>query len=604
MVYEKLHGPNLFALSKSLAMNGFLKFSVLVFCTFMQLGQLSASEKPYKCSDSEKIAVTSGYCNPVLPGFYPDPSVCRVGEDYYLVNSTFQFFPGVPVFHSRDLIHWRQIGNVLDRESQLPLTGANAWQGIYAPTIRYNDGTYYMITTNIGNGRKSGNFFVTATDPAGPWSEPVWLEQEGIDPSLYFENGRCYLTSNPGGTIMLCEIDPGTGERLSGSVPLWGGTGGRYPESPHIYKKDGMYYLMISEGGTEMGHMVTIARSRSLTGPYEANPANPILCHQRQLTQTSPIQGTGHADLVQAHDGSWWMVFLAFRPQTMGLHLTGRETYLAPVEWNDDGWPVVNGNGTVSIDMKVHTLPQTASLSRELEYDFGRMDRFGYEWLHLRNPDMSNYRFTQEGLVLRGTEAGLNSLESPTFAAVRQRDINFIAETSVRLGRGVFCLENGPVGNELSGEAGLTVYMDALSHYDFFLRRTRTGSVESVLRYRLNSISGELPGVVLPVCDCATAYGHGCCPNCMNEWGGTSLNGQGHCAEAILRVVGSPDIYEFYCSVDGGNEFVKVGVLDARYLSTETAGGFTGIVLGLYAEGTETGIFGRFSYTPLETRKF
>lgn len=169
------------------------------------------------------------YRNPVIPGYHPDPSVCRVGDTFYLVNSSFQYFPGVPIFQSKDLVHWQQIGNVLDRESQLPLKGASSWLGIYAPTIRYHEGTYYMITTNVGNG---GNFMVTAKDPRGPWSEPVWLKQQGIDPSLYFENGKCYMVSNPGDAIWLCEINPKTGEQLTESRKLWQGDGGRYPEGP------------------------------------------------------------------------------------------------------------------------------------------------------------------------------------------------------------------------------------------------------------------------------------------------------------------------------------------------------------------------------------
>lgn len=214
------------------------------------------------------------YRNPVIPGYHPDPSVCRVGDTFYLVNSSFQYFPGVPIFQSKDLVHWQQIGNVLDRESQLPLKGASSWLGIYAPTIRYHEGTYYMITTNVGNG---GNFMVTAKDPRGPWSEPVWLKQQGIDPSLYFENGKCYMVSNPGDAIWLCEINPKTGEQLTESRKLWQGDGGRYPEGPHIYKKDGYYYLLISEGGTELAHRLTIARSRNIEGPYESNPNNPLL---------------------------------------------------------------------------------------------------------------------------------------------------------------------------------------------------------------------------------------------------------------------------------------------------------------------------------------
>ena len=246
------------------------------------------------------------YRNPVIPGYHPDPSVCRVGDTFYLVNSSFQYFPGVPIFQSKDMVHWQQIGNVLDRESQIPLKGASSWLGIYAPTIRYHEGTYYMITTNVGNG---GNFIVTATDPRGPWSEPVWLKQQGIDPSLYFENGKCYMVSNPGDAIWLCEINPKTGEQLTESKQLWQGDGGRYPEGPHIYKKDGYYYLLISEGGTELAHRLTIARSRNIEGPYESNPNNPILTNCSRLGQSKQIQGTGHGDLVQAGDGNWWMVF-------------------------------------------------------------------------------------------------------------------------------------------------------------------------------------------------------------------------------------------------------------------------------------------------------
>ena len=208
-------------------------------------------------------ASAQSYRNPIIPGFHPDPSVCRVGDTFYLVNSSFQYFPGVPIFQSKDLVHWQQIGNVLDRESQLPLKGASSWLGIYAPTIRYHEGTYYMITTNVGNG---GNFMVTAKDPRGPWSEPIWLKQEGIDPSLYFENGKCYMVSNPGDAIWLCEINPQTGEQLTKSKKLWQGDGGRYPEGPHIYKKDGYYYLLISEGGTALAHRLTIARSKNKIG--------------------------------------------------------------------------------------------------------------------------------------------------------------------------------------------------------------------------------------------------------------------------------------------------------------------------------------------------
>lgn len=268
------------------------------------------------------------YRNPVIPGYHPDPSVCRVGNEFYLVNSTFQYFPGVPIFKSKDLVHWKQIGNVLTRDSQLSLKDATSWTGIYAPTIRYHNATWYMITTNV-NGR--GNFMVTAKKPEGPWSEPIWLEQQGIDPSLFFDQDRCYMCSNPDDAIYLCEIDPKTGKQLTASKKIWEGTGGRYVEGPHIYFKDGYYYLLCSEGGTEMAHSLTMARSKNIYGPYESNPANPILTNCNFKGQYKQIQGTGHGDLVRASDGSWWITFLAYRNFGGAYHHLGRETYLAPV---------------------------------------------------------------------------------------------------------------------------------------------------------------------------------------------------------------------------------------------------------------------------------
>lgn len=415
------------------------------------------------------IAGAQGYKNPILSGFHPDPSICRVGDDFYLVNSSFEFFPGVPIFHSRDLINWKQIGHCLTRNSQLPLEKAGISQGIYAPTIRYNDGTFYMITTNISD---KGNFIVHTKDPAGEWSEPVWLEQKGIDPSLYFENGRCYLTSNPDNMIYLYEIDLKTGKQLSESKALWAGTGGRYPESPHIYKKDNWYYLLISEGGTEYGHKVTIARSRNIDGPYDSNPANPILTHANLNAQTNPIQGTGHGDLVQAGDGSWWMVCLGFRPQSGLHHMLGRETFLAPVRWDKDAWPVVNGNGT-------------------------------------------------------------------------QEHIDFTATSTVEL-----------FGAKTDDRAGMTVYMNNVAHYDLFIKEDKNGKNQLFLEYRMGSILTKAAVIDLPS------------------------------EKVTLQVKGDNDFYHFSYSLDG-TTFNALGKADVKFISSETAGGFTGIYLGLFAVSSQ-----------------
>jgi beta-xylosidase len=275
------------------------------------------------------------YDTPVLGGFHPDPSVCRVGEEYYLVCSSFEYFPGVPLFHSRDLVHGRQIGNVLDRPGQLPLSGDTvASAGIHAPTIRHHDGRFHMITTNVTGG---GNFLVTGERPEGPWSDPVGIDLDGIDPDLVWDDDgscRCAVSG-----VRVARVDPATGKVLEGPLPVRSGRGGQHPEAPHLYRVGDWWYLRLAEGGTAHGHSVSIARARSPRGPYEPAPANPVLTHRGTGL---PIQCTGHADPVQAPDGTWWMLLLGTRPRGFfpSSHVLGRDTFLTPVEWVD-GWPRV-----------------------------------------------------------------------------------------------------------------------------------------------------------------------------------------------------------------------------------------------------------------------
>lgn len=502
-----------------------------------------------------------GYNNPVIPGFHPDPSICKVGEDFYLVNSSFAYFPGVPIFHSKDLINWEKIGHALTRESQVNLKNAGISEGIYAPTISYHEGTFYMVTTNVSD---KGNFLVYTDDPTGEWSEPVWLEAEGIDPSLYFEGDKCYLTTNPDNVVHISEINPQTGEQLSESKAIWSGTGGRYPEAPHIYKKDGWYYLLLSEGGTEYGHTVTIARSKNIDGPYDPNPANPILTHIGVETQASPIQGTGHADMVQAEDGSWWMVFLAFRPHSGNHHVIGRETFLAPVRWDENAWPVVNGNGTVNLYMETPTLPLQPF--EEPNYNTGfNESKLGLEWIYLRNPVEENYNLnSKEGhIILKTSPVSLNDNESPTFLGRRQKHMEFSATTRMEL------LE---AQNE--DEAGLTLFMDNTSHYDLFLRQKSENERVLVVRYRLGNLTHETEEIEV----------------------GREAN--------YLRLVGDKDYYSFAYSIDGDN-FTTIEKMDVKYLSSETAGGFTGVVIGMFATSKNEdskgfGKFYEFNYSPKE----
>ena len=501
---------------------------------------------------------SNGYKNPVIQGFHPDPSICKAGEDYYLVTSSFEYFPGVPLFHSKDLIHWEQIGHCLTRPSQLALDKCGVSGGIYAPTIRYYKGIFYMITTNVSK----GNFIVHTKDPAGEWSEPVWLKQSGIDPSLFFEDDKCYLTANPNNTIYLSEINPLTGEQLTTSKAIWSGTGGRYPEAPHIYKKDGWYYLMISEGGTEYGHKVTIARSRNIDGPYESNPANPILTHSNVNAQWNSIQGTGHADLIQADDNSWWMVCLAFRPQTGQHHLLGRETFLTPVKWDTNSWPVVNGNGTIDINMNVPTLPYKPVKESLYSTNFTEK-KLGFEWNYLRNPSTNNYSLTENPghLRLKASPIKLDDIDSPTFIGRRQEHVTFTATTTVDL-----------FDSQIGDESGVTVFMNNKSHYDLLLKQTSNGKRSIVLRYRLGELTHTATEIIIPK------------------------------GKVYFQVKGTADFYSFAYSTDG-SLFHELNRMDTRYLSSETAGGFTGIYLSLFVTSQNEhskafADFDKFTYLP------
>lgn len=482
--------------------------------------------------------------NPIIPGFYPDPSICRVGKDYYLVTSTFHYFPGVPIFHSTDLVNWTQIGHCLTTESQLPLNKARSSMGIFAPTIRYHDGLFYMVTTNVMNG---GNFYVYTDNPAGKWSEPIWVNQGGIDPSLLFdEDGKVYFSSTTGfGTkipgICLSEIDIKTGKRLTEEKFIWGGSGGRHPEAPHLYKIKDYYYLMIAEGGTEYGHMVTISRSKSPWGPFESCPSNPILTHRNQ--GFSPISGTGHADIIEDGDGNWWMVFLAFRTAGGDYHHLGRETFLAPVEWNEEGWPVVNGDGTVDLTMESDKISKEQILTGAFDDNF-ESDTLDFEWNFIRNPYENMYSLTERKGCLRlyGSEISLNDVDSPSFLGKRQQHFNCSAVT---------LLDFNPENKD--EEAGLTVVMDEKHHYEIAV--IGDGTKRRVIVRRT---IGKLSAVVAE-----------------------EVIGEGN---VTLEVTSDKNEYHFKYAV--GEEILReIADGEAKYLSSEAAGGFTGVYIGLYATG-------------------
>ncbi|ARK29545.1 glycoside hydrolase family 43 protein [Halalkalibacter krulwichiae] len=493
--------------------------------------------------------------NPILPGFYPDPSICRAGEDYYLVTSSFEYFPGVPIFHSKDLVNWRQIGHVLDRPSQLNLENIPCSKGIYAPTIRYCNGVFYMITTFVESQTgERRNFYVTATDPAGAWSEPIWLEDApGIDPSLFFdEDGKVYFTANrvpPEGQqyakhmeIYLQELDLESQKLVGPKYSLWDGALKQIhaQEGPHVYRVDGMYYLLIAEGGTGFTHSVTIARSETITGPYEVCKTNPILTH-RHLGRQYPIINVGHADMVQTQTGEWWMVCLASRPYGGNFSNLGRETFLVPFVW-EKGWPVVNpGKGIIEEEMPRPKL-KLHRWSVEPACDHFDGEHLGQQWNFIRTPEEEFHSLNERPgcVTLKTRPETIMEQSSPSFIGRRQQHMNFVART---------LLEFKPKSNE--EVAGLVL----LQSKDFQIRMECTQiNDEQVIRL-IKREKGE-----------------------DSTWSVKKITSE----RIYLKVEAYGQDYNFYYSEKPEEWKVLIENVDGRILSMEADGGFVGTYIGLY----------------------
>ena len=349
------------------------------------------------------------YSNPIIPGFFPDPTICRVGEDYYLATSSFELFPALPVLHSRDLVNWKWLGCALDRTEQVYLDANLFSGGMMAPTLRWHNGTFYMICCNFAD---SGNFMITAKDPAGPWSLPMMLpEVDGIDASLFFDDdGTCYVVSTaqfnfPDGreqAIWGARFDPDTGKLLSEKKILWRTAlrGAPSPEAPHLYHIGDWYYILTAEGGTEHYHSVVFGRCREPLGVYEGCPANPVLTH-RHLGKNYPIGNPGHADLVETQNGEWYAVFLASR-LVDGFHKNlGRETYMVPVEW-EDGWPVFSpGTGKVEWSYPAPNLPAGAPAEPVPETDHFESEKLALHWAFWGTPYQDFWKVEDSCLMLK-----------------------------------------------------------------------------------------------------------------------------------------------------------------------------------------------------------
>lgn len=506
------------------------------------------------------IDASHQYLNPILAGYYPDPSVCRVGDTYYLVNSSFSFFPGVPMATSRDLVNWTYAGHVLDRPSQVPLDHQRVSGGIYAPAITYNprNKTFYMVTTNVGK----GNFYVKSKDPLQGWSEPIYLPQvDGIDPSLFFDkDGRGYLVHNAPVTgkadyegqraIRLFEFDV-EGDSLKGPFreivrggthvdeqPIW-------IEGPHLFRHGKYYYLMCAEGGTGSWHSEVIFRAKSPLGPWEEYGDNPILTQRTGLDpmRKNPVSSAGHADLVEDKNGKWWAVFLACRPYEADLYNTGRDTYLLPVTWKD-GWPVIlEKNTPISVvNEKPSLSPVTGNeYTGNIRYE----DTFDaltlhHRWMFLRNPS-DFYRLQDGKLRIEPLPATLYQKEAPSAVWVRQQNSAFTAETMLDFTPA----KDGDI-------AGFALLQN--EDYNFVFGKTLRNGRPTLTLTRAEGQRAEIASA--PIDGNATVR---------------------------LKIVGRDRYYDFlYAEADGQWQVLARGV-DAANLSTGKSGGFIGAVIGLYA---------------------
>ncbi len=532
-------------------MNLILRITLLALCAFFNPYTLSASSKLCK------------YQNPIIKGFHPDPSICRVGDDYYLICSSFEWFPGIPIYHSKDLVNWEQIGSVLSRPSQLKMKpGMKNSAGIWAPTIRYHQGKFYVICTAQQAG---GNFYVTSDYPEGPYSDPVFIKNApGIDPSLFFDHdGTCWYTGSINGRpnedkyknedkIYLQQLDLKSGLLIGERHILTSGNAINSPfvEAPHIYKIDNRYMLMVAEGGTWTNHAVTVFFSDKITGPYVPSYINPVLTN-RHLGNNYSITSIGHADLVQTSQGDWWSVMLGVRPIN-GLNLLGRETFLTPVTF-EAGNPIFNkGFGKVTMTGKAPELPFSPVASVPERDDF-TTPNLGLVWSMLRTPYSKWYNINGGMLNINLRPETIKEFVNPSLIARRIQDPYFVVETSIEF----------KAKNDYE-EAGLVMMQN-----DRFSYRL-TKSKEQIKLYVVNKGIESLIQTIKYTNNVAT-----------------------------IGVKSYGDQYQFLLN---GEPFAPLQ--NAKICSSNYAGGFIGPFIGMYASSNghaskQSASFDWFSYKPM-----
>jgi xylan 1,4-beta-xylosidase len=514
----------------------------------------------------DKVKAGAGeYLNPILPGFYPDPSIVRVGEDYYLVNSTFALFPGLPIFHSRDLLHWTQIGNAIDRPTQVDFKDLEMSRALFAPAISYHDGVFAILNTCVDCADDlHENFLITATNPAGPWSDPIVLGFEGIDPSLFFDrNGKTYIVNNgpPEGAplynghraIWMQELD-WTAKKLVGPrrVIVNGGVDIRkkpiWIEGPHLFRARGWYYLICAEGGTAEQHSEVVFRSKKVWGPYVPYKANPILT-QRDLdpARPFPVTSTGHAQFVVTPKGQWFAVFLGTRPYSDDFYNTGRETFMLPVTWKN-GWPVILPKGK-PVPYAVKRPAEASDASPVESGNFAWREEFdaplGPQWLFIRTPRETWHEIGGSSLSLTARPESIGSTGQPSFVGRRQQHGWAGVSTAMAF------------APQIDGErAGLVAFQN--SNFFYFLGLVRDNGKTSVCVTKRAGASDPEDGAV-----------QACRPV--------------ETTDIELKIEARGGAYDFFYAATPGQWTALVRDADGTILSTKKAGGFVGTVIGAYA---------------------
>lgn len=524
------------------------------------------------------------YINPIISGAHPDPSICRVGDDFYIVNSSFEYFPGLPIHHSKDLVNWELIGHGLHREDQcngeMNLVDVQSDGGIHAPTIRYHKGKFYIITTNVynsGDGKPGlmRNFIITAENPSGPWSDPHIIEgAPGIDPDIFFDSdGKVYFigTHNPGdmnsngiGEIWVQELDIKNWMLKGERKTVWDGVFGCCTEGPHIYKEHGLYYLLVAEGGTGKNHAVMMAASENIFGPYEENPRNPVLT-TRHVTEDYFVNSTGHADMIELPDKRWYMVSLGKRNDLDGDANMGRETYLTPMVWEptivkwqqvtDTKWEPVNYLFPVASPLtgKVERYEKLPFQDKPQYKNNTFMDDFlvsklDLEWTFIRVPQNNTYSLEANAGSLRlYTKPGtIENRKRFSMIGFRQRESDFEYQVKMEFDPKADKVESGIIHYQKeSNYLSNTVYKENKRFYlEQRLKEKDEVNEKTMKRILLKDYKNNI----------------------------------------LFKVASKNDKYTFYYSLDNGENFKYYSSIDAIKMLDRN---YTGALLGVYSTSNE-----------------